>query len=115
LAEDFQVMADPGRLEQVFVNLLVNAYKYGGPVVTVAARAEGERVSVEVTDNGEGVPESLVPALFDPFTRGRSEVIGSGLGLAIVKRLVEAFGGDVGYEGAEGEGARFTITLDRAT
>lgn len=111
-----QVQGDPDRLHQVLINLLTNAYRYGGSKVSVSATADNAHVSLFVTDDGPGVEESLVPTLFEPFVRGSSSgsVGGSGLGLAIVRGLVEAQGGTVGYQQAEPSGATFRITLRRA-
>jgi PAS domain S-box-containing protein len=106
------VLADQARLEDMLVNLLVNAYRYGGDRIELDAYVGGEGVLVSVSDNGEGVQADLVPALFDPFTRGdgSADIGGSGLGLAIVRMLAKAQGGDVWYEGAEGR-PRFVLKL----
>ena len=107
------VLADRARLEDMLVNLLVNAYRYGGDVISIESESTPEGVLVSVTDNGEGVSQDLVGGLFDPFTRGEgsADIGGSGLGLAIVRMLAKAQGGDVWYESSEGEGARFVIKL----
>lgn len=111
--EGMTAVADQLGLEQAITNLLVNAYRYGGPQVRVEAEAIGREVVVTVSDNGEGVPADLVPHLFDPFTRGAATggISGSGLGLAITQRLVENFGGRIGYEPAIPTGARFSLHL----
>ncbi|HVL80429.1 MAG TPA: sensor histidine kinase, partial [Actinomycetota bacterium] len=72
-------------------------------------------VELWVADDGEGVDISLVPSLFEPFTRGATSAggDGTGLGLAIVRRLAEAMGGNVSYEPADPQGARFTVSLPR--
>lgn len=107
------VRADAVRLEQVLVNLLVNAYRYGGPNIALKGRNEGGMVRLDVTDDGPGADAALVPELFEPFTRGpvSTEVGGSGIGLALCRRLVEAFGGNIGYESVEPHGARFVVRL----
>lgn len=102
------VIADPGGLERVLVNLLTNANRYGGPNVLVEARRVRDSVQLRVSDDGKGVPADLVPHLFKPF---RAERGGTGLGLSIVLGLVEAFGGSIVYERAEPDGARFEVTL----
>ena len=108
-------LAEDSRLEQVIVNLLTNAYRYGGPSITVEAFSDVGGVLVVVSDDGEGVPSELLPQLFEPFGRGSvGSNQGSGLGLAIVRKLVTAHGGDVWYEPARPRGARFTIKLPRA-
>src|SRR5205807_2714018 len=93
IGEDLTAVADPMGLERALTNLLVNAYRYGGPLVRVEAEALEREVVLTVIDNGKWVPSDLVPHLFDPFTRGADTggVSGSGLGLAITQRLVENF------------------------
>jgi PAS domain S-box-containing protein len=111
--EGLRAMADADSLERAIVNLLTNAYRYGGAAVAIEAVARDGHVEVAVQDDGAGVPADLLPSLFEPFTRGdhRSDVVGSGLGMAIVKRLVEGFGGHVRYETARPHGARFVVEL----
>ncbi|MGZ4139239.1 MAG: sensor histidine kinase [Actinomycetota bacterium] len=110
---DAMVLADPVRLDQVLTNLLVNAFRYGGPNVTIGARNTDGAVHIVVEDDGQGVPDDVQQQLFEPFTRARNARTedGSGLGLAIVRSLVEAFGGRVSYEPAEPQGARFIVQL----
>jgi two-component system sensor histidine kinase MtrB len=111
-----RAVADPDRLEEIVVNLLTNAYRYGGPHVGVSAGESAGWMTLAVSDDGPGVPEAFVPELFDPFTRGGSVTgtPGSGLGLAISKRLAAALGGDLAYDGA-GAGARFVLRLRAAS
>lgn len=110
------IRADAVRLEQVLVNLLTNAYRYGGSTITIAAATEDDDVVLSVTDDGPGIEPHLQASLFDPFTRGSGSqsIIGSGLGLAIVKRLVESFGGEIGCENLATGGASFAIRLPTA-
>jgi CheY-like chemotaxis protein len=114
--DDLLVVADYERLDQVFENLLTNAYEYGGERIRVDAVETSEGVIVSVSDDGEGVPEELRPRLFERFTRGANahEIEGSGLGLSIVRGLVEAFGGHAWYEAAEPTGARFSFMVAAA-
>ena len=110
--------ADGARLEQVIVNLLVNAAKYtepGGRVTLVAAR-EGADAVVRVSDSGIGLAPDMVPRVFDLFaqaTRSLSRTDGGlGIGLTLVKRIVELHGGSVAVrsEGL-GRGAEFVVHL----
>ncbi len=113
---DVSVLADRLRLEQVFANLLANAYKYGGARVAVEGHQENGAVVVSVTDDGLGITEPLRSRLFEPFERGAAVgKEGSGLGLAIVRSLLRAFGGDIWYEDARPHGARFVFRLECAT
>ncbi len=110
--EGLGVWADASRLDQVFTNLLTNAYRYGGPHVRLEGSSGAGVVSLVVTDDGDGVPALLLPRLFEPFTRGPNTEAqgGSGIGLALCVRLVEAFGGTIRYD-PNGPGARFLIRL----
>ena len=113
-----QVVADPRRLEQVIANLVENAIVYGSPPVEVSVRPmRGDgTIEISVVDHGAGVPEALVPSLFNRLRllaqrdrdRDRSR---TGLGLSLVKGLVEAMGGRVSYEPVRGGGAEFRIVL----
>lgn len=110
-SEDLNALVDPTRLEQVLVNLIANAGRYGSKTWVTGAR-KGDRVMIAVEDDGPGVPDELVPDLFSPFVRGpdaRGE--GTGLGLTISRRLVEALGGTIGYEPRQPQGARFVVWL----
>jgi signal transduction histidine kinase/CheY-like chemotaxis protein/CHASE3 domain sensor protein len=111
--------ADPGRLRQVAVNLLGNAVKFGaeGGRVRVVARAQGGAVRVEITDDGQGIAESDVHRLFQPFSQlagGRAHGGGAGLGLSIVKQLVQQMRGSVGVRSKPGHGATFWFELPRS-
>lgn len=115
IEEGVRVRADPVRLEQVITNLLVNAYRYGGPHIGISALVEGPDVVVSVEDDGIGVSPDVRERLFEPFTRGKNAgaVSGSGIGLALVRRLVEAFGGAIWHESVDPHGARFLAKLTR--
>lgn len=114
--ESLRAVADPDRLEQILVNLLTNAYRYGGSSISVEARSGSDGVLVTVADDGDGVPDELVPKLFEGFSRGpsRNGVAGSGLGLAITRALLEGFGGPIWYEPRQPTGARFAFLLRAA-
>jgi PAS domain S-box-containing protein len=112
IPDGLTVWVDPVRFEQVLTNLLTNAYRYGGPAVTIDGSGVAGDVQIVVADHGSGVPDDLVPRLFEPFARGSNAESqgGSGIGLALCRRLMEAFGGDIRYEPAA-PGARFTMTI----
>lgn len=103
----------PGALEQVLDNLIANALDAAPPetAVLLTASRSGDRLTVEVVDNGPGMEPEAREHAFDRFWRGREDRRGSGLGLAIVKSLVEADGGSVALDAAPGGGLRVTITL----
>ncbi|MBI3965005.1 MAG: PAS domain S-box protein [Chloroflexi bacterium] len=99
-----RVLADPRRLEQVFTNLLDNAYKYSteGGRVTIEAEAGDGEVIVSIADEGMGVPAEELERMFERFHRGKNGRIlgigGAGLGLAIAKEIVSAHGGRIWAE-----------------
>ncbi|MFF7262960.1 ATP-binding protein [Streptomyces sp. NPDC008159] len=110
------VSADAARLQQVLVNLLANARTHTPPGTTVTARVQrrGPWMCVDVEDDGQGIPEELLPHVFERFARGdssRSRVSGStGLGLAIVQAVADAHGGAVTVDSVPGRTV-FTVHL----
>jgi signal transduction histidine kinase len=108
IGDDVSALADRGHVWHVVQNLLSNAVKYGEPPIEIRASQQGDRVVLVVQDAGPGIPEELVPNLFDRFMRG------AGLGLFIVRHLVEANGGSVRYEKAEPHGACLVVTWEPA-
>ncbi len=107
------VRADAAQLERVFSNLLDNAVKFSpdGVPVRIAGGSGAGKVTVRVTNGGEGVPRSRRRQIFEPFVRVGTGGQGSGLGLAICKGLVEANGGDIRLEGATAEGTTFAVSF----
>lgn len=111
--------ADPEYLRLVVANLVENALKYSGQGTSVAisTRNDGEDAVLEVADNGQGIPASAIPHLFDRFFRVESaraaENSGSGLGLAITKEIVSAHGGTVEVVSELDRGTRFTVRLPK--
>jgi signal transduction histidine kinase len=112
------VLGDPTRLTQALGNVLGNAAKYtdrNGRISLIATQRDGE-VEIRVRDNGIGIPQELLPAIFNLFTQldrtsGRPQS-GLGIGLALVKRLVEMHGGSVtAHSDGLGRGSEFTIRL----
>jgi len=119
IEEGLTVWADAGALEQVLVNLVENAVKYGpeGGTVEISAMEQGAVVRVEVRDEGPGIAPAHRRRVFERFYRvdpGRSRGMGgTGLGLAIVKNLTEAMGGEVGVDPREPTGSVFWLRLGR--
>jgi two-component system phosphate regulon sensor histidine kinase PhoR len=107
------VQSDSRRLEQVLVNLIDNAIKYGpqGGVVQVIWEKSQKSVFLRVKDNGPGIPREYLPRLFERFFRvdkARSrEMGGTGLGLAIVKHIMQRHGGSVQVKSDLGQGTEF--------
>ena len=112
------LQADPARLEQVFVNLLLNAVKHTdslGHIALSVVREDGDAV-VRIRDTGIGIEPKVMPYIFDLFVQAdpasrRSEA-GLGIGLAVVRSLVERHGGHVTAASAgRGHGSEFTVRL----
>jgi two-component system CheB/CheR fusion protein len=112
------VRGDAPRLEQVVINLLVNALKHatGTPRVDVRLRRGDEgagHARIEVEDYGAGIPADELPHLFrSPYSKSRpSPGGGMGLGLAIAAEIVEAHAGSISVESEVGKGTRVTVRL----
>lgn len=106
------VTADPVRIRGVLGNLLTNAIRHTPPggSVAVTGRSSGGSVTVAVSDTGEGIPDELLPKVFDRFVKGRGAA-GSGLGLAIARDLVVAHGGSIEARSRVGAGTTVQFTL----
>jgi PAS domain S-box-containing protein len=110
--EGSHMESDPMRLEQILVNLLTNAAKYGGDWIGVRARVDDRAATFTVEDDGPGVSADLAPNLFEPFARAEGHrSMGTGLGLAITRHLARALGGDVSYEPRDPNGCLFIVAL----
>ncbi|MDZ7669820.1 MAG: response regulator [Gammaproteobacteria bacterium] len=113
------VLADPGELHQIIMNLGTNAIlamkDQGGGTFRLALRREPDarEVIIEVCDTGPGIPAELRDRIFDPFfsTREPGSGSGTGLGLAIVDRLTTALGGSISFHSATDEGTCFVLRL----
>ncbi|HEX3972757.1 MAG TPA: HAMP domain-containing sensor histidine kinase, partial [Stellaceae bacterium] len=108
------VPGDERRLKQVMFSLVSNALKFtpAGGSVTVAARREGERVALVVSDTGIGVAPEDQARIFETFERGGARQSGAGLGLALVKSFIELHGGTVELHSTPGEGTTVTCWLN---
>jgi two-component system phosphate regulon sensor histidine kinase PhoR len=113
------VPADRGRLEQVLVNLVHNAIKFTAPGggVSVTARADGQHLTVSVSDTGVGISADDLPRVFERFYKADRARAGggTGLGLAIARHIVEAHGGRIWAESVEGRGSTFSFSLPLAS
>ncbi|SPE57725.1 Sensor histidine kinase MtrB [Streptomyces netropsis] len=111
-------LLDPRRLDVILANLIGNALKHGGSPVRVAVRTADDSLVIEVRDHGPGIPEDVLPHVFDRFykasaSRPRSE--GSGLGLSIALENAHIHGGEITAANSPDGGAVFTLTLPRGT
>jgi PAS domain S-box-containing protein len=110
--------ADQGQLQQVVMNLLVNAEQALELVdhprcLRVSAREEGEGLTVTVEDNGPGIPADVMPRIFNPFFTTKPVGKGTGLGLSLADGIVREHGGRIVVERLEGGGTRFRMELPR--
>ena len=110
------VRGDPNRLRQVFMNLIDNAVKYSlpGGDVTISLFIRDCCVHVTVRDHGPGIPEELIPLIFEPFFRAPTigkRIPGAGLGLAIVRWIVREHGGEVNIRSESNKGTTVALTL----
>lgn len=112
--QGLQVMGSRLRLEQVFINLILNALEavegQGDAHITVTTEVAGKRVAIRVSDNGPGVPEKILAAMFEPFNSSKER--GLGLGLVISKDIVSDYGGRIDVESVQGHTC-FTVFLAR--
>jgi signal transduction histidine kinase len=112
-----KVMGDANRLQQVLVNLIVNAEdamdgQSEPKRLRIVSRLVDQGVEVMVCDNGRGIPEEIVEAIFDPFFTTKSPNQGTGLGLSISKSIMDMHEGEIRVtRGPEGRGTCFTLRL----
>ncbi len=125
------VEVDPGQMEQVVVNLVVNARDAmpRGGRLTIRTRpvpadacpdaarghvGAGPWVELSVTDTGEGIPPAVLPRIFEPFFSTKHATVGTGLGLSICYGIVKRWGGHIWAETAAGRGSTFRVLLPRS-
>ncbi|NIR95268.1 MAG: GHKL domain-containing protein, partial [Gammaproteobacteria bacterium] len=113
-----QIVADPDQLQQVFLNLILNAVdsiytvsdRQGIITIKTQQLPGDELIQVSISDNGKGIDSTALEEVFKPFFTTKSH--GTGLGLAICKRLVEQHDGSISVENnTKGEGVTFTLTF----
>ena len=120
---DVQVSMSPLNLQQVLVNLVLNAknaMQTTGGRLAIRGRVERELVHIEVADSGPGIPEEIADRLFEPFVTQRTETEdagncrGTGLGLCICRDLIQQAGGSIHVDSHPGKGATFYLTVPKA-
>jgi signal transduction histidine kinase len=112
------VWANEARLEQVVINLLLNAAQAMSETraetneIRVSVReVDDDRVALEIADNGAGIPAEVLPRIFDPFFTTKPVGVGTGLGLSICHGIVSSLGGQITAYSAPGEGTTFRVVL----
>jgi signal transduction histidine kinase len=120
--ESLLIIGDPSRLNSVMSNLLSNAIKFTDSQGTIRINVswDDEQVTVNVSDNGPGVPEDELPRVFEHLFRGRvtvrdpnNPVEGTGLGLALAKTVIEQHGGRIWVTSVLGQGSTFSFSIPR--
>ena len=110
-----KVLLNAGKIEQVLINLLVNAAQAADKaqswVKLTVRTAQDHHVEFIVADNGAGIPESIQDQIFEPFFTSKGREAGTGLGLSISHKIIEDHGGTIEMESVEGEGTTFTVRL----
>ena len=113
--EPLRVTADPGRLQQVFYNLVLNAFEAmsakgaGGGVLAVSGKKENGVVKINFADTGQGIDAKDAEKVFFPFFTTKDT--GTGLGLSIAMRIMESHGGNIRFKSEPGQGTEFIVTL----
>jgi two-component system, NtrC family, sensor kinase len=107
------LQVDRNQMEQVFVNIILNAIQAmeEGGVLRIGARTGDERLIMTISDTGKGIPEDILPKVFDPFLTTKGEGKGTGLGLWITQGIVERHGGTIQLSSQEGRGTTVEIQL----
>ncbi len=111
-----EAMADPHQLQQVFLNLIVNAEHamiaaHGKGLLRMSTRAEAGRILVFFSDDGPGIPQENLARIFDPFFTTKPVGKGTGLGLSICQGIIDEHGGRIDVESTVGRGSTFIVDL----
>jgi len=107
------IMADPNQLQQVFINIMLNAYQAmpDGGTLHITTKMVGSELQVIFADTGTGIPPENVQNIFDPFFTTKEVGEGTGLGLSVSYGIIKAHGGDIEVESQVGKGTTFVIKL----
>ena len=110
------VLGDPERLQQLFLNMFMNAVDAmpdGGELRVALEPTAGGKVKITVADDGQGIPEQDLPRIFDPFFTSKEASTGNGLGLMVANGIVKDHGGSMEVKSEQGHGTEFRILLPR--
>ncbi len=115
------VLGNEGRLNQVFLNLIINACHAMQPgslehhVLRIQTQREGPLVRVDISDTGHGIPPDVLPRIFDPFFTTKPVGKGTGLGLSISHSIIQKMGGEMRVDSQPGRGTTFSLLLPAYT
>jgi two-component system NtrC family sensor kinase len=111
------IRTDGNQLQQVLINILMNAFEAARPAghvsiaATAAKRIDRSGVEIAIRDTGAGIPSALIPRIFEPFFSTKLPGEGTGLGLPICRDILKRLGGDITVESTPGTGATFLVWL----
>ena len=117
--DTIDLWVDPVQMQKVIYNLISNAFKYtqNGHDITIAVNKCSSAVEIVVEDTGCGIPNDVIPHIFEHFYQvednSKKEILGTGIGLALVKGIVESHHGSVMVDSTEGKGSKFTVVLKK--
>ncbi|HET6455651.1 MAG TPA: HAMP domain-containing sensor histidine kinase [Armatimonadota bacterium] len=113
--KDPPILGNPGQLQQVFTNLIMNAYQamlgQEGGELTIKTSLQSDMVQVDVIDTGPGFPKKHLDHLFEPFFTTKPEGKGTGLGLSIAYGIIQSHGGSIKVHSIEGRGTSFSVSF----
>lgn len=111
-----RILGNVGEIEQVFLNLLINALQAmeGGGTIDLHLESDGETVRVRFEDSGEGIHEEHLPRVFEPFFTTREDQGGTGLGLSIIFGIIEKHGAHIEVDSELGQGTTFSLRFKAA-
>ena len=112
LPKDLKILADPDLIDQVLINLLLNAIdaikETEGPKITIIASINlNNRITIEIADNGNGIKPDILDKIFMPFFTSKES--GSGIGLSLSRQIMQMHKGSIGVRSKQDEGAVFTM------
>lgn len=110
-----KISSDRGQLQQVFLNIINNAFaavEQGGEVTLKSWNADADKIAVSIADNGPGMTKETIQQIFEPFFTTKKQY-GTGLGLSITYGIIKKLGGDIKVQSQPGEGSTFTIYLPK--
>jgi len=116
ILEGLSILIDPYDLQQILINLMVNAeqaMESTGGMLTVKGYNRDSKVIIEVSDTGDGIDEKDIGRIFDPFYTTKPPGEGTGLGLWLTYEIVKTYNGDISVESKKGEGSTFKLEFDK--